>query len=73
MTAPLLRGVITPAMVGVMTPKPNAGQQLDAIMDDLDTTTKAWAASGHGYDTPEAEAREAVFARLKAWNQERAK
>lgn len=67
-----LRGVMTPASVSVMTPKPNAGQQLDEIMRDLDETTKAWAASGHGYDTPEAEAREAVFARLKKWNQERA-
>jgi hypothetical protein len=51
----------------------NAGQQLDAIMRDLDTTTKAWAAAGYGYDTPEDEAREAVFARLKAWNAEHAR
>lgn len=52
---------------------PTAGEQLDAIMRDLDATTKAWAAAGHGYGTPEAEAREAVFARLKAWNAERAR
>jgi hypothetical protein len=49
---------------------PTAGEQLDAIMRDLDTTTAAWAAAGHGYDTAEAEAREAVFQRLKAWNAE---
>jgi len=49
-----------------------AGQELDAIMADLDRTTAAWAAAGHGYGTPEAEAREAVFARLKAWNTARA-
>jgi hypothetical protein len=49
---------------------PNAGQQLDAIMRDLDATTAAWATAGYGYGTPEDEAREAVFARLKAWNVE---
>lgn len=41
-------------------------------MRDLDATTAAWAAAGHGYDTPEYEAREAVFARLRAWNVEQA-
>lgn len=50
----------------------SAGQQLDAIMRDLDETTAAWVAAGYGYDTPEHEAREAVFARLKAWNAARA-
>lgn len=45
--------------------------ELDAIMHDLDETTNAWAAAGHRYDGPEAEAREAVFARLKAWNKAR--
>jgi hypothetical protein len=49
----------------------NAGEQLDAIMRDLDVTTEAWAAAGYGYGTPEDHAREAVFARLKAWNVER--
>lgn len=46
----------------------SAGEELDAIMRDLDRTTAAWAAAGHGYGTPEDDAREAVFARLKAWN-----
>jgi hypothetical protein len=42
--------------------------ELDAIGRDLDATGAAWEAAGYGYDTPEYEAREAVFARLKAWN-----
>lgn len=46
----------------------NAGEELDEIMRDLDATGEAWVAAGYGYDTPEFEAREAVFARLKAWN-----
>lgn len=46
----------------------SAGEQLDAIMRDLDATSAAWVAAGYGYDTPEWEAREAVFARLKEWN-----
>lgn len=45
-----------------------AGEQLDAIMRDLDRASDAWVAAGYGYDTPEYEAREAVFARLKEWN-----
>ena len=51
---------------------PTAGEQLDAIMRDLDATTDAWVAAGYGYDTPEWEAREAVYARLHAWNQRNA-
>lgn len=51
----------------------NAGQQLHAIMRDLDATTAAWVAAGYGYGTPEDEAREAVFARLNAWNDEYAR
>jgi len=51
--------------------KPSAGQELDAIMRDLDATTKAWATAGRKFDGPEHEAREAVFARLKAWNKAR--
>lgn len=47
----------------------NLGEELDAIMRDLDETGKAWVKAGYGYDTPEWEAREAVFARLKAWNE----
>lgn len=50
----------------------NAGEQLDAIMRDLNATGAAWKAAGYGYDTPEWEAREAVFTRLRAWNAERA-
>ena len=46
----------------------SAGEQLDAIMRDLDDTSAAWVAAGYGYDTPEYEAREGVFARLKEWN-----
>ena len=45
--------------------------ELDAIMADLDATGAAWEAAGYGYDTPECEAREAVFARLHAWNEAR--
>ena len=44
------------------------GEELDAIMRDLDRTGAAWEAAGYGYDTPEYEAREAVFARLREWN-----
>jgi hypothetical protein len=47
----------------------NRGEELDAIARDLDATGKAWAAAGYGYDTPEYEAREAVFARLREWNE----
>ncbi|HET6915316.1 MAG TPA: hypothetical protein VFH56_04435 [Acidimicrobiales bacterium] len=46
--------------------------ELDAIMRDLDATTKAWVAAGYPFDGSEAEAREAVFARLHAWNEARA-
>jgi hypothetical protein len=44
------------------------GEELDEISHDLDAAGAAWVAAGYGYDTPECEAREAVFARLKAWN-----
>lgn len=50
----------------------NAGQQLDAIMRDLDATTAAWVAAGYGLGTAEDEAREAVFARLNAWTAQQA-
>lgn len=50
----------------------SAGEQLDAIIRDLDATSAAWVAAGYGYDSPEWEAREAVFARLRAWNSARA-
>jgi hypothetical protein len=45
-----------------------AGEQLDAIMRDLDRTSGAWVAAGYPFDGPTADAREAVFARLKQWN-----
>jgi hypothetical protein len=45
-----------------------AGAELDVIMGDLDATTAAWAAAGYPFDGPRADAREAVFARLHAWN-----
>ena len=51
----------------------NAGEELAAILHDLDATGIAWAASGYGYGTPEDEAREAVFARLHAWNEAHAR
>lgn len=47
----------------------SAGETLGAITKDLDTTTEAWRAAGYPYHGPEADAREAVFARLKAWNE----
>jgi hypothetical protein len=37
-------------------------------MADLDATGAAWEAAGYGHGTPEDVAREAVFARLRAWN-----
>lgn len=48
-----------------------AGEQLDAIMRDLDATGAAWKAAGYVYGGPEWEAREAVFTRLREWNAER--
>jgi hypothetical protein len=44
--------------------------QLAAISRDLDTTGAAWEAAGYPYDGPVWEAREAVFARLRQWNDE---
>ena len=46
----------------------SAAKQLDQISRDLDSTGEAWEAAGYPYDGPEWEAREAVYARLKAWN-----
>jgi hypothetical protein len=45
-----------------------AGEQLDAIMCDLDRTSAAWVAAGYPFDGPVADAREAAFARLAEWN-----
>ena len=47
---------------------PTRGERLDAISRDLDRTGAAWVAAGYPHDGPEWEAREAVFARLRAWN-----
>lgn len=54
------------------TDAPNRGQQLQAIMADLDRTGDAWVAAGYPFDGPEADAREAVFARLREWNEAQA-
>lgn len=57
-----------------MTDQPqSAGQQLDAIMRDMDQATNAWVDAGYGYDTPEHAAREAVFVRLREWNRQHAR
>jgi hypothetical protein len=45
------------------------GAQLAAITRDLKAATAAWVAAGYGYGTPEDEAREAVFDRLRTWNE----
>jgi hypothetical protein len=52
-------------------PVTGSAAELDAIIADLDATSAAWVAAGYGYGTPEFEAREAVFARLHAWNEAR--
>lgn len=49
-----------------------AGEQLDAIMRDLDRTGEAWEAAGYPFDGPTADAREAVFDRLAEWNRQHA-
>lgn len=48
------------------------GAELDAIGRDLDATGAAWEAAGYPSEGPEVDAREAVFARLHAWNEARA-
>jgi hypothetical protein len=53
-------------------PTETAGQQLDGIMRDMTAATDAWAAAGYPFDGPVADAREAVFARLRRWNEDRA-
>ena len=59
-------------MTAATEPVTGTAAELDAIMADLDATTKAWVAAGYGYGTPQDVAREAVFARLHAWNVARA-
>ena len=39
------------------------------IMRRLSVAGDAWAASGYGYDGDAYQAREAVFAELRAWNE----
>jgi hypothetical protein len=51
-----------------LTPGATKAEELDAIMTDLDRTGEAWVAAGYPYEGPTFEAREAVYARLKAWN-----
>jgi hypothetical protein len=53
-----------------MTTTTTAAGQLAAISRDLDTTGEAWQAAGYPWDGPVWEAREAVFARLRQWNDE---
>ena len=48
------------------------GEELDAIMRDLDRTGDAWKRAGYALGGPEDDAREAVFLRLRAWNAARA-
>lgn len=48
---------------------PTTGEQLDAIMRDLDRTGEAWEAAGYPDDGEEWDAREAVYARLREWNE----
>lgn len=55
-----------------MTTTTTAADQLGEIMRDLDSTTAAWVVAGYGLGTPEDEAREAVFARLREWNERQA-
>lgn len=54
-------------------PEPNAGQQLDEIMKDMDAAYAAIREAGYPpLDSPEHEALEAVYVRLRAWNAARA-
>lgn len=50
-------------------PEPTLGQQLDDLMQRMDAATKAWAEAGHPFEGPVAEAREAVFVDLRAFNE----
>lgn len=45
------------------------GDQLGEIMARMDVATDAWAAAGHPHDGPIADAREAVYADLRAFNE----
>jgi len=50
----------------------SAAQQLTEISRDLEETGDRWVAAGYPYDGPEWDEREAVYARLKAWNKRHA-
>ena len=63
----LVTAVTNGATIGDM--EMTKAETLDQISRDLDTTGDAWVAAGYPYDGPEWEAREAVYARLHAWNQ----
>lgn len=45
------------------------GKQLDDIARRMTEAGKVWVAAGYPMSGPEFEAREAVFADLRAWNQ----
>lgn len=46
---------------------PSLGEQLREISDRLDAATTAWVAADYPMDGPVHDAREAVFADLRAW------
>jgi hypothetical protein len=45
----------------------SAGEQLDDIMQRMDAAYAAWRAADHPLNGPTADAREAVYADLRAW------
>lgn len=45
------------------------GADLDVITARLDAATDEWVAAGYPVDGPVHDAREAVFADLRAWNE----
>lgn len=47
----------------------NRGAQLEEIMRDLEAATAAWVAAGYPFGGPVDDAREAVFDRLREWNE----
>lgn len=47
---------------------PTLRDQLDEIMQDMDAAYAAVRAAKAGFDSPEYEAVEAVYVRLRAWN-----
>lgn len=59
-------------MAETQPPTACAGEELAVIMRDMDATYATWQAAGYGYDTPEDQAKEAVYERLRAWSEARA-